>query len=319
LTPDTKTVSISPTYPSAYTPVFRRRRGCGGGGRGVGRRHGRGRVLALRRFVGAVRLVLAEYARDGERRVRLCGRRRLDGRRVAAAAAAAVVVIVAGGHGGRGRGRAAVADAGAAAYVVVVVVVAGHVDARRLGHGSGRCRARAFNAYGHVVRGTGFFRSFVRSFRVPYRVWISRPNDAPRCVRVRACVYDDGARAIFVAVVVGERIVPTKRVAAEAYLLSATQGMRQSGAESMDRRPSPVDGETVNHLGLLSPRRPSHSHRVSAEISSSTLRHTAFKVGGSTRAVTPAPLRFQHPSHTYATRFYSFSFFTRASPVTRTL
>lgn len=115
-------------------------RGRGGGG-GRGRRHGGPDVPVLFAGPGA-RLVLAEYARDGERRVRRRGRR-LDGRRLASRAA------VARGHRGRGRvrrgrhapvagghrRRAAMVGRGAE-RLVVVVVVAGHVDARRLGHGA---------------------------------------------------------------------------------------------------------------------------------------------------------------------------------------
>lgn len=100
-------------------------RGCGGCGRGGrGRRHGGTRVLVQFAGTAAARLVFAEYARNGKRRVRRCGR--LDGRRFAATAAAA------GRHRG-GRGRPG-ARGTAVAATFVIVVVAGYVDPRRLGH-----------------------------------------------------------------------------------------------------------------------------------------------------------------------------------------
>jgi len=98
-------------------------------------------------FSGAAAgFVLAEYARNGKRRVRRCGR--LDGWRFAAAAVAA---SVARRHRGRcrsrrhhhrfagGRRHRSVTGAGGRSSVVgaaqlVVVVVTGHVDARGLGH-----------------------------------------------------------------------------------------------------------------------------------------------------------------------------------------
>lgn len=107
-------------------------RGCGG------RRDGCARVLVVVQLAAAASgFVLAEYARDGERRVRRRGRLDRGGR---FAAAAVGRVARAGGRRGVGRatsvGRAAAAAAVAAGRPrVVVVVVAGHVDARRLGHG----------------------------------------------------------------------------------------------------------------------------------------------------------------------------------------
>lgn len=125
---------------------------CGRRGRRSGRRHGGAHGSAVL-FSCAAGLVLAEYARNGERRVRRCGR--LDGRRFATATAAAAAsnstASVAGCHRGRGRssghhhrlaggryrpvtGAAGGRSAVAVAAQLVVVVVAGHVDSRRLGH-----------------------------------------------------------------------------------------------------------------------------------------------------------------------------------------
>lgn len=103
----------------------KRRCGCGGRGR-CGRRHGRGHVLVMVLADTGAGLVLAEYARDGKRRVRRRGR--LDGRRLAAAS-------VGRGRGGR-RGGAVTGGRAAVVAALVVVVVPGHVDARRLGHGA---------------------------------------------------------------------------------------------------------------------------------------------------------------------------------------
>lgn len=104
-------------------------RRCGRGGRGrCGRRHGCGHVLVMMLAGSGAGLVLAKYARNGERRVRRCGR--LDGRRLAAAS-------VGRGRGGSGRGAVTGGQVAAVVAAFVVVVVSGHVDARRLGHGDG--------------------------------------------------------------------------------------------------------------------------------------------------------------------------------------
>jgi len=117
---------------------------CSRRGRRGGRRHGGAHapVLFARAAAG---LVLAEYARNGKRRVRRCSR--LDGRRFPSADAAAA--SVARRHCGRGcrhhhrlaggRRHRSVTGTGGRTPVVgaaqlVVVVVAGHVDSRGLGH-----------------------------------------------------------------------------------------------------------------------------------------------------------------------------------------
>lgn len=86
-------------------------------------------VVQLQLAAGA-RLVFAEYARYGERRVRRRGRLDRGGRFAAAAARR--------GRGGHVCSRRTTAVAARRrVVVVVVVVVAGHVDARRqLGHGA---------------------------------------------------------------------------------------------------------------------------------------------------------------------------------------
>jgi len=124
---------------------------CGRRGCRSGRRHGGSHGSAVL-FSCAAGLVLAEYARNGERRVRRCGR--LDGRRFATTSTAAAsnsTTSVAGRHSGRGRssghhhrlaggryrpvtGAAGGRSAVAVAAQLVVVVVAGHVDSRGLGH-----------------------------------------------------------------------------------------------------------------------------------------------------------------------------------------
>lgn len=99
-----------------------------------GRRNRGTRVLVLK-FTSAARFVLAEYARDRERRIRRRGR--LDrGRRFATAAVGRVPRRGRRRSGRRATavGRAAAAVAARRPRVVVVVVVAGHVDSRRLGH-----------------------------------------------------------------------------------------------------------------------------------------------------------------------------------------
>jgi len=119
---------------------------CSCRGRRGGRRYSGAHAPVL--FSGAAAgFVLAEYARNGKRRVRRCGR--LDGRRFAATATTAA--SVARRHCGRrrsrrhhhrlagGRRHGSVTGAGGRSPVVVaaqlvVVVVAGHVDARGLGH-----------------------------------------------------------------------------------------------------------------------------------------------------------------------------------------